>query len=59
MIERAAGKPPVERSFGEARAGDIKDSVADISRARADLGYSPAVDVAEGLQRLVDHVRGA
>ena len=57
MIERAAGKPPVERSFAEARAGDIKDSVADIDRARADLGYAPAVDVAEGLQRLVDHVR--
>lgn len=57
MIERAAGEPPVERSFAEARAGDIKDSVADISRARAELGYAPAVDVAEGLQRLVDHVR--
>jgi len=58
LIERAAGKT-VERRFGEPRAGDIKDSVADIARARAELGYAPAVDVEEGLVRLVDHVRSA
>ena len=56
LIERAAGRT-VERSFAEPRAGDIKDSVATIERARADLGYSPAIDVEEGLRRLVAHVR--
>jgi len=56
LIERAAGRT-VERSFAEPRAGDIKDSVATIDRARADLGYAPAVDVEEGLRRLVDYVR--
>jgi UDP-glucose 4-epimerase len=59
LIERAAGRTqsPVERVFADPRAGDIKDSVADISRARAELGYEPAVDVETGLAKLVEHVR--
>jgi UDP-glucose 4-epimerase len=56
LVERAAGRT-VERSFASPRAGDIKESVADISRARAELGYEPVVDVGEGLKRLVQHVR--
>ncbi|MBS2014974.1 MAG: SDR family NAD(P)-dependent oxidoreductase [Deltaproteobacteria bacterium] len=56
MIERAAGKT-VERSFAAPRAGDIKESVADIGKARAALGYDPVVPVDEGISRLVEHVR--
>ena len=56
LIERAAGAA-VARTFAEARAGDIKDSVADIARATRDLGFVPGVGVEEGLKRLVDHVR--
>ncbi len=58
LIERAAGCS-VERSFAEARAGDIRESVADITRARAELDYAPVVDVEEGLKRLVRYVRGS
>jgi len=36
------------------RAGDIKHSVADISAARAGLGYTAAVSFAEGLRRTVE-----
>jgi len=36
-----------------ARAGDIRDSLADISAARAALGYDPQVNFAEGLRRTV------
>ena len=35
------------------RAGDIRDSLADISAARAALGYDPQVNFAEGLRRTV------
>ena len=35
------------------RAGDVLHSLADISRARALLGYEPLVDFAEGLERTV------
>ncbi|MBX3189139.1 MAG: NAD-dependent epimerase/dehydratase family protein [Labilithrix sp.] len=58
LIERAAGRT-VARSVAPARAGDIKDSVADIDRARAELGYAPKVDVEDGLRQLVDHVRAS
>jgi len=56
MLGRIVGKD-VSPIYAEARAGDIKESVADISRARAELGYAPAVGVEEGLRALVDHVR--
>ncbi|MFN2506376.1 MAG: hypothetical protein ABR540_19545 [Acidimicrobiales bacterium] len=33
------------------RAGDVKDSCADIAAARRDLGYEVLVDFEEGLRR--------
>jgi UDP-glucose 4-epimerase len=45
-----SGKPAYE----EARAGDIKESLADICRARNLLGYQPTVDFSEGLRRTVE-----
>lgn len=44
------GKP----AYADARAGDIKHSLADISRARDLLGYEPTVDFSEGLRRTVE-----
>jgi UDP-glucose 4-epimerase len=37
--------------YGPARPGDVRYSRADISRTRADLGYTPSVDFATGLER--------
>jgi UDP-glucose 4-epimerase len=42
---------PVKPTFGPARAGDVRDSVADITRARELLGYEPIVDFGEGIAR--------
>ena len=42
----------VEPHFKDARAGDIRHSAADITRARTVLGYQPAFDLAAGLARL-------
>lgn len=39
-----------------ARAGDIRHSVADISRAHNDLGFAPAVSVEAGLRELLEHL---
>jgi len=36
-----------------ARAGDIVHSLADISRARSELGYEPKVGVEDGLRNLI------
>ena len=47
---------PVE--YEPARAGDIAHSLADISRARAALGYEPKVNFYEGLRRTLLWYRG-
>ena len=39
------------------RAGDIKHSLADISKAEANLRYKPSVDFEEGLGRTVEWYR--
>jgi UDP-glucose 4-epimerase len=39
----------------EPRPGDVRHSQADIAAARADLGYSPRVDINEGLRRCLEH----
>ena len=44
--------------FQPARSGDIRHSQADISAARADLGYEPQVPWTEGLRRTLDFYRG-
>jgi UDP-glucose 4-epimerase len=53
-IAAAAGKKPVIELLPP-RAGDIRHSLADISRARAELGYDPKIWLEEGLKALVDH----
>jgi UDP-glucose 4-epimerase len=40
--------------YGPERTGDIKHSLADISRARKHLGYDPKVAFEEGLRRTVE-----
>ena len=43
----------IPASYGPARAGDVRDSLADIGKANQLLGYSGAVKVDEGLQRSI------
>jgi nucleoside-diphosphate-sugar epimerase len=44
----------VTANYGPTRAGDVKDSQADISRAKRLLGYEPVVSFEEGLRRTVE-----
>jgi nucleoside-diphosphate-sugar epimerase len=46
-----------EPKYLEPRAGDIKDSLADIGLAGELLGYKPVVDFREGLRRTVEWYR--
>jgi nucleoside-diphosphate-sugar epimerase len=43
--------------FAAPRPGDVRHSLADVSLARAELGYEPAVGLRDGLQRAIDHFR--
>ena len=48
-----SGQPKYEAE----RGGDIKHSLADISKAEAHLGYQPRVNFEDGLRRTVDWYR--
>jgi UDP-glucuronate 4-epimerase len=49
LIEGYAGRPlAIEHLAGE--RGDVRDTGADTSRARADLGFEPAVPLEDGLR---------
>jgi len=39
------------------RPGDVRESRADVSRARAMLGYAPSVDFIDGLRQSIDYYR--
>jgi UDP-glucose 4-epimerase len=45
--------------YAAERAGDVKHSLADLTRARRCLGYEPTVDFEEGLRRTVEWYRKA
>jgi len=59
LFEKIAGLchsdlKPIHR---ETRAGDIRDSLADITKAKSLLAYSPSVDLTEGLAKTLEWFR--
>ena len=44
----------VEKKYLPTRAGDVRDSWADVSEARRLLGFEPKIGLEEGLRRTVD-----
>ena len=51
MVEEVSGRS-IAVSHRPPRAGDIRDSLASLDRAREVLGYQPMVTVEEGIRRL-------
>jgi nucleoside-diphosphate-sugar epimerase len=49
----------VEPIYADPRPGDVKDSQADISKAKRLLGYTPSVSFEEGLDRTVEWYRAS
>jgi UDP-glucose 4-epimerase len=45
--------------FGPTRAGDVRDSLASLTRIEAALGYRPVVEFEEGLRRTVEWMKQA
>lgn len=48
----------IEARHAPPRAGDVRDSLADLARARELLGYQPEVPLAEGLRRTAASLKG-
>ena len=49
---------PVEKRHLPPRAGDIRNSWADLSKAERVLGYRPQIGLEEGLRRTIEFLRG-
>jgi nucleoside-diphosphate-sugar epimerase len=49
----------IKAVYREPRAGDVKDSQADITKAKSMLGYSPTVQLEEGLRHTLDWCRSS
>jgi len=54
LARREPALAAVEPDFRDFRAGDVRHSLADVSRARELLGYSPTHHVGEGLIEAID-----
>ena len=57
MIMRAA-EVTTDIIYEDPRPGDIRYSVADISKAGKELGYSPKYSIEDGIKQTVDYFRG-
>jgi nucleoside-diphosphate-sugar epimerase len=56
LLRKISGKH-LQATYDAPRDGDIRDSQADISRAKQSLGYEPSVEFEEGLQKTFDWYR--
>lgn len=56
VIGRLTGGIP-SADYQPERAGDVRHSLADITRARTTLGFAPSISFEEGLRRTIDTSR--
>jgi len=54
QLKHILSKPDVTADYQPPRVGDVRHSLADISKARELLGYEPQVGLEEGLRRTID-----
>ncbi|HEV2914448.1 MAG TPA: SDR family oxidoreductase [Pyrinomonadaceae bacterium] len=54
VLKNLTGRAQVEPEYREARVGDVRHSLADITRARQLLGYEPRVGLEEGLRSTIE-----
>lgn len=53
-LQELTGKNGIKADYQQPRAGDVKHSLADITRARELLGFEPKVDLRQGLSLTID-----
>ena len=54
VLKRLTGRNEIKADYAPVRAGDVRDSLADLKAANAVLGYEPKVGLEEGLQLTLD-----
>jgi nucleoside-diphosphate-sugar epimerase len=58
MMDGILGKN-IEPQYEPSRKGDVRHSLADVSKAQKMLGYAPLVSLEKGLQQVIDWYRNA
>ncbi len=53
-IQKLLGKEHIAPTYAPPRPGDIKHSLANVSRAKDVIGYEPKVSFEEGIRRAID-----
>lgn len=53
-LKSLTGKGEVEADYRPARSGDVRHSLADITRAREFLNFEPGVELRQGLELTID-----
>ena len=53
IINEITGKN-INPVFGPERPGDVKHSLADITKARNLLGYEPTISVKDGISKTIE-----
>jgi nucleoside-diphosphate-sugar epimerase len=54
VLKRITGRTEVEAEYRETRVGDVRHSLADITRARELLGYEPQIGLEDGLRKTIE-----
>lgn len=54
LLKSCTGKSEASVTYAPPRRGDIRDSLADISKAHEILGYSPSKNIKEGLRETLE-----
>ena len=57
VLRELTGAAGVEPIYADPRPGDIRHSVADVSKARRLMGFAPQVSLPDGLRQTVDWFR--
>jgi dTDP-L-rhamnose 4-epimerase len=58
MLAKGLGKKVEPEIVGKYREGDIRHCIADITKARKLLGYEPKIKLEEGLNELLEWIKG-
>jgi UDP-N-acetylglucosamine/UDP-N-acetyl-alpha-D-glucosaminouronate 4-epimerase len=53
-IRELLGKTNIEPKYAPPRPGDIKHSLADVSKAKKIIGYEPTITFEEGIRKAID-----
>jgi UDP-N-acetylglucosamine/UDP-N-acetyl-alpha-D-glucosaminouronate 4-epimerase len=53
-LRRLTGTEDIQPEYADPRPGDIRHSLADVSKAREMMGFTPKIGFKEGLQKTID-----